>query len=436
MRTVALALAAALTAGTTCAQSITYLQAGCVVMGANSEVLDCSGKHTGGGLTSVPTDIPSTVVHVWLSHNQISTITATDFAGLYNMKYLYLDNNLITSVAPTAFSDLRSLVFLLLNNNALTDVADGTFSNQVNLEALDMRANALPLIRPGMFMGLTKLVYLNIYGNSIRRVQCGTFNTILTVGYLNMAENPSVCSVSDPSSGLLTCTCDSQIGNGGFGYCSDEDHALCGAEPPLMAGYANAETTPMPHIGEDGAFIPLNSDRFTTTAPTEGADGGVVAAGNAGGASSTQAQASDNTGVMLAGLVGGMAVLVAAVGVAINVRTQAAAAHHRVHYAGSHSDHGESVGTYISATNIRGRRERKNESHADLQWDDGANIAVAQWAAASVKDDDSSSVSTSIMNRTMDQSKWKGSLWNQEGNSPQDEVRPALSQHTSLSSMV
>eukprot|EP00037_Helgoeca_nana_P036402 m.11162 g.11162 ORF g.11162 m.11162 type:complete len:408 (-) comp7292_c0_seq2:165-1388(-) len=388
------------------AAAVTYSEAGCQVMGANEEVLDCSGKHTGGGLTSVPTGIPSTVVHVWLSHNQITHITATDFAGLRHMKYLYLDNNLITSVDVGAFNDLNSLIFLLLNNNAITELLDDSFSRLVNLEALDMRANAINTLRPSMFNGLINLVYLNLYGNSIRQIGCGTFNMVSTIGYINMASNPSTCAVNERSTGLLSCSCDTAT-SGGFGYCSGEDNLQCGALPPVLEGYANADTTAVPALAADGSLVPLSSDRFL---PAVDVIEDVTSEGNSG-TEGTQAQASDNTGVMLAGLIGGMAVLVAAVGVAVNARSQSGAK---------------------KSANIA-------ESKLDLQWDDGATAQVNQWQAGSIADDTTSVVSTSIMHRTMDNSKWQGSMWNLDGAGltvPQSGLgRPSLSHASSVTEL-
>lgn len=72
----------------------------------------------------------------------------------------------------------------------------------------------------------------------------------------------------------------------------------------------------------------------------------------------------------------------------------------------------------------------------ELQWDDGANNQMIQWAAGSVVDDNASTVSTSIMNRNMDDSKWQGSMWNNNGKAmltvPNDaSPRPALSTQSS-----
>jgi len=378
-------------------------------MGPSSEVLDCSGSHTGGTLTSVPTDIPTTVVHVWLSHNQIGSISATDFAGLRHMKYLYLDNNLITSIDSQAFSTLNSMVFLLLNNNALTTLPDGLFKNMVVLEALDLRANALGALRPGMFEGMPKLIYLNLFGNSIGEVSCGTFNQLSTVGFLNMGENPSVCEVHEKSTGLLTCTC-SASSNGGFGYCSAVEHDACGAQPPILEGYANAATTALPSFNRE-QLLPLDHDRFTTagSSATDGTNSNIEEASqNTGTGVGSATGSSDSSSVMLAGLIGGMAVLVAAVGVTINARSHAKV--------------------------VRAEASRSSGSQIDLQWDDGATMTVYQgitpWNGGS---DLASSVSTLPMQRNMDEAKWRGSLWQNDGatHSQSAIMRPRISNSSS-----
>lgn len=79
------------------------------------------------------------------------------------------------------------------------------------------------------------------------------------------------------------------------------------------------------------------------------------------------------------------------------------------------------------------------ESKLDLQWDDGATAQVNQWQAGSIADDTTSVVSTSIMHRTMDNSKWQGSMWDLDGAGltvPQSGLgRPSLSHASSVTEL-
>ena len=80
-----------------------WMEAGCQLSGPNDEVLDCSGDITDGKLTQVPTDLPATVVHLWLNGNQIQGLRAGDFATTPALRYLFLENNEIESMEHGTF---------------------------------------------------------------------------------------------------------------------------------------------------------------------------------------------------------------------------------------------------------------------------------------------------------------------------------------------
>lgn len=403
-------------------------------MGHNGDVLDCSAKHTGGTLTSVPTTIPPTVIHIWLSNNQISSISATDFAGLHSLKYLYLDGNLIASIAPGAFDSLNSLVILLLNNNALTELPDGLMTSFVNLEALDLRSNALARLSPTTFAGLNKLVYLNLFGNSVTSIGCGTFNVVSALGYINMGSNPSSCSVNDHASGILSCVC-SDADTGGFGFCSDEAVSECGGRPPIMRGYTQPDTSTALPFTQDGNLVPLDRARFTSATPVT--IPGVLSDNNVGSAE-TETLGDRSTGVMLAGLVGGVAVLAAIVGVAVNVRINSQRAARSMGHTTVTTSSAPSMHTYESSAesaqySSANKKWNVNHSQVDLVWDDCAvgpttlswNASESELRSEAGESTVSSSVMTSIMNRTMAADKWKGSMWNRDDHSGNN--RPSLS---------
>lgn len=136
---------------------VTWQEANCVQLGGNGEIMDCSDSKTGGSLSWIPTGIPLSTTHLWLSNNKIESISANTLAGMVQLKYLYLDGNIINAIEPGAFDDLISLTYLLCDNNALTDIPSGLFVQLRNLQALDLRSNSIEKLDGAVFSSLAQV---------------------------------------------------------------------------------------------------------------------------------------------------------------------------------------------------------------------------------------------------------------------------------------
>ena len=76
------------------------------------------------GLTSVPTDIPTSATSVGLCNNAITTIPELAFPGLGVSTHvtIHLDHNLISYIHPDAFLNVPKLKSVRLSSNKLTEV--------------------------------------------------------------------------------------------------------------------------------------------------------------------------------------------------------------------------------------------------------------------------------------------------------------------------
>jgi hypothetical protein len=220
------------------------------------------------------------------------------------------------------------------------------------------------------------------------------------------------------------------------------------ATPRRFQTGAFRQTTVPPSAAD--ALVPLNDDRFTTLPTTTiEATTDINAGANAGMAAVSAGGASD-TGLMLAGLIGGMAVMVVAVGVAVNARSHSrglVGSGQRYMLTSSHSTSAPPTMTSYDSHAL-GRAVRADpagaadvSSNADLMWDDGTAGPVMTWNAGGVESgrrgssgsDATSSMHTSIMNRNMDEEKWRGSMWNAGGRAMRNEPvsRSTLSHYSS-----
>eukprot|EP00048_Salpingoeca_helianthica_P008192 m.119883 g.119883 ORF g.119883 m.119883 type:complete len:184 (-) comp14538_c0_seq9:366-917(-) len=129
-------------------------------------------------LVAVPalSDIQPTVTLVQLYQNQITSISATSFAGLTRLQTLALNINAITSIDAQAFSSqASSMLALYLYNNALTTIPSALLSLTL-LSTLEISNNLFTSVPSGAFSTLTKLESLFLNGNRISLIENGAFS--------------------------------------------------------------------------------------------------------------------------------------------------------------------------------------------------------------------------------------------------------------------
>eukprot|EP00058_Branchiostoma_floridae_P021163 XP_002606653.1 hypothetical protein BRAFLDRAFT_126389 [Branchiostoma floridae] len=178
------------------------------------------------GLTSVPQNFPTSITHLALWWNQITTLSQSNFSRYASLTELDLHNNHITTINNKAFYDLPDLVDLKLNrnrlsnlsadmfiglvnletlrldNNEISDIQAGTFNSTPQLKSLRLGSNKLANPTSDMFTGLGNLEYLNLYNNKIIYIQAGTFSFISELKTLDLGNNMLTNSISDMILGL------------------------------------------------------------------------------------------------------------------------------------------------------------------------------------------------------------------------------------------
>ncbi|ELU03928.1 hypothetical protein CAPTEDRAFT_197182 [Capitella teleta] len=143
------------------------------------------------GLTSVPETISSSVDHLLLQGNQITSIRQSDFNDkYYNLNDLFLIRNKITSIEKGCFKG-TILKLLYLNDNALTAFPDlrevsGT------LTRIFIESNKITTISIEELSYLTKLEKLYLSNNLLSTLSDFTQYTPL-LSVLNLEGNPLKC---------------------------------------------------------------------------------------------------------------------------------------------------------------------------------------------------------------------------------------------------
>lgn len=454
----ALTFAVAVVLLATGAAGLTWQEAGCQ---NEKDVMDCSDEQTGGELTAIPTGIPASTVHLWLSSNRIAAIAATDLQGLVNLRYLYLEDNGLASIAAGSFNDLAGLKFLLLDGNELESFPQGLFARCGALTNLDLRNNLLSSVQGATFFGLSSLTHLNIYGNAIAEIGCGSFNHVQTLRYINTGSNPSVCTPT--GTGHLECRCGGDgVTTGAEGYCSPTN-AACSFNPPIFESFTTT-TTVTPPTEDPGDMVSGDNrvDNSEVVGPNHIPDDSGGGEELAADAIAPVADGSANVGTLAAAVAACVVAVVALFGTVMlrsranrRLMLDAADTKTQTSSARSPSTHGSELGCDVVSDHDRlsSRNASSATSKSDrieLHWDDGATETDPDWNIDAtnlrdVRDDDACSINTdsalssasssgqssltvksSILNKFMN---YATSVWQKDKFDDQDETSEADSRY-------
>ncbi|CAH2310864.1 podocan isoform X1 [Pelobates cultripes] len=141
-------------------------------------------------LEKVPAGLPRRVKTLMLLHNQISSISKSDFATTYFLEDLNLSYNKIMSstVHRDAFKKLRQLKTLEMSGNSLKSVPYGL---PKNLEILKLKENDISSIPQDTLSGLSKLKELYLSNNKLKinSVYTGAWAELSSLQMLDLAGN-------------------------------------------------------------------------------------------------------------------------------------------------------------------------------------------------------------------------------------------------------
>ncbi|XP_039982653.1 toll-like receptor 13 [Xiphias gladius] len=130
------------------------------------DVAICSNSR----LRTVPQDIPSTVIGLDLSKNNIPRVKVSDFTNLPVLTKLDLKLNRISQIDNGAFANLISLKKLNLNNNRLVELGEDLFHGLSNLTELRIISNHIKAVASTSFKPMTSLKFLDISRNKLQHI--------------------------------------------------------------------------------------------------------------------------------------------------------------------------------------------------------------------------------------------------------------------------
>ncbi|GBM83582.1 G-protein coupled receptor GRL101 [Araneus ventricosus] len=140
-----------------------------------------------------------------LSHNRLTFIASSAFAGLTNVRLLILENNpTITEIEPEAFNGLSNLPTLNLTGITLNVLKKTTFNGMSSLRTLNLQNNNIAKVESGAFVGLHSVTVLDIKGNDIVDFNSEIFIGLKSLEYL-YSDSYTFCCIASNQVPLYNC---------------------------------------------------------------------------------------------------------------------------------------------------------------------------------------------------------------------------------------
>ncbi|PIK37897.1 hypothetical protein BSL78_25274 [Apostichopus japonicus] len=142
-------------------------------------------------LSGIPSTLPPNTTTVKLKYQNISKIYKADFvdSGYEGLLVLMIQNSKLRDIENGSFASLTSLIEFNLDGNELTSLDATNFHNLFNLKLLSLTSNAVEIIENGTFENLTKLVSLDLSRNKISTLYTGIFSGLVNLIFLSLKEN-------------------------------------------------------------------------------------------------------------------------------------------------------------------------------------------------------------------------------------------------------
>ncbi len=160
-------------------------------LAAISGTLDLAYATSGGTLNLQAGDFDelTSLTHLDLEFNELSTLPAGIFDGLTSLTRLGLASNRITALPAGIFDGLTSLTRLNLTSNRIGTLPAGIFDGLTSLTRLDLDSNRITALPAGIFDGLTSLTDLRLHFNRLSTLPAGILDKNTALTNLSLASN-------------------------------------------------------------------------------------------------------------------------------------------------------------------------------------------------------------------------------------------------------
>ncbi|KAK2880590.1 leucine-rich repeat and transmembrane domain-containing protein 2-like [Channa argus] len=163
-------------------------------------------------LTPILTTMDKDSLILRITHNNISSLGKMELSDLSSLEHLDISQNHLTTLQPGAFSGLSGLRWLNLSANFLGEnlepaetiqswngskgssgLSKDVFMGLWRLRGLDLSSNGLLWLPKGLLNGLQRLAWLSLASNRLVALDRGMFEPLVELQHLQLSGNPWEC---------------------------------------------------------------------------------------------------------------------------------------------------------------------------------------------------------------------------------------------------
>ncbi|XP_075234982.1 G-protein coupled receptor rickets [Lycorma delicatula] len=143
----------------------------------------------GASFPSVPNNLPSSLIKLDLTGNNITELGETAFSNLPDLEELILADNKLDRIHPKTFSSNQRLKRLSLRNCGLVEIPWEAFEPLSQLTSLQLDQNEIVKVEAGSFKHLTQLHTLRLENNKLRTLPTEALASLTQLEALNLGNN-------------------------------------------------------------------------------------------------------------------------------------------------------------------------------------------------------------------------------------------------------
>lgn len=143
----------------------------------------------GVGLTGVPSSLPSSLIKLDLSSNNITQLYRDSFANLINLEELWLNDNVQIEIHSDAFANNIKLKQLSLRNCGIKNVSKLPLNGLVQLTTLQLDRNKIEKVSESDFDKVAQIRELRLDGNHFTSVPTNALNALKSLKVLSIGSN-------------------------------------------------------------------------------------------------------------------------------------------------------------------------------------------------------------------------------------------------------
>ena len=173
--------------------------------------------------TEFPARLPSSILQLYLSQNQISFVSHASISAVGDLQLLFLDRNKLSdgSFEVGSFAQLQQLLELELGYNFLTSIPDGIYGS---LQRLHLTANQIVYLRTRQLDNFQSLQTLDLAYNRLKSVEKDSMKNLGTLMNVDLSGNNWNCDCYLlPLKQFLTSNL-AHIGTREHVVCGDNEH--------------------------------------------------------------------------------------------------------------------------------------------------------------------------------------------------------------------